>query len=156
MIVRSQITGIVLLSTGAVIHGVYYQYQHFLDNSFLSVPSLLMAVGSIIFIIAFFGCCGAARTNYCMIITVRQALVKSALIVCFFYLKYIHLDVSSSGKYRILHASVKLYSIVKSSFLPDACRVKNASRVFLGENDALLCGVHFVISAFIVASTSRL
>ncbi|XP_011882791.1 PREDICTED: CD63 antigen [Vollenhovia emeryi] len=63
------ITGIVLLSIGLVIHGVYHQYQHFLDNSFFSVPSLLVAVGSIIFIIAFFGCCGAVRESYCMIIT---------------------------------------------------------------------------------------
>ncbi|KAH0949794.1 hypothetical protein HN011_007430 [Eciton burchellii] len=63
------ITGIVLLSIGVVIHGIYYQYQHFLDNSFFSVPSLLIALGSIIFIIAFFGCCGAVRENYCMIIT---------------------------------------------------------------------------------------
>ncbi|XP_029170995.1 CD63 antigen-like [Nylanderia fulva] len=63
------ITGIVLLSIGLVIHGVYYQYQHFLDNSFLSVPSLLVAVGVIVFIIAFFGCCGAVRESSCMIIT---------------------------------------------------------------------------------------
>ncbi|XP_018337206.1 PREDICTED: CD63 antigen-like [Trachymyrmex septentrionalis] len=63
------ITGIVLLSIGAVIHGVYHQYQHFLDNRFFSVPSLLVAVGFIIFIIAFFGCCGAVRESYCMIIT---------------------------------------------------------------------------------------
>ncbi|CAL1676116.1 unnamed protein product [Lasius platythorax] len=63
------ITGIVLLSIGLVIHGVYYQYQHFLDNSFLSVPSLLVAVGSIIFVIAFFGCCGAVRESHCMIVT---------------------------------------------------------------------------------------
>ncbi|XP_071566233.1 uncharacterized protein [Temnothorax nylanderi] len=63
------VTGIVLLSIGLVIHGVYHQYQHFLDNSFFSVPSLLVAVGSIIFIIAFFGCCGAARESYCMTIT---------------------------------------------------------------------------------------
>ncbi|XP_012541590.1 CD63 antigen [Monomorium pharaonis] len=63
------LTGIVMLSIGLVIHGVYYQYQHFLDNRFFSVPSLLIAVGAIIFVIAFFGCCGAARTNYCMIVT---------------------------------------------------------------------------------------
>ncbi|KYN28817.1 CD63 antigen [Trachymyrmex cornetzi] len=63
------ITGIVLLSIGAVIHGVYHQYQHFLDNRFFSVPSLLVAVGTIIFIIAFFGCCGAVRESYCMVIT---------------------------------------------------------------------------------------
>lgn len=65
-----QITGIILLSIGIVIHGIYHNYQHFLDNKFLSVPSLLIAIGAIIFFIAFFGCCGAVRENYCMIITV--------------------------------------------------------------------------------------
>jgi len=77
------ITGIVLLSIGVVIHGVYHQYQHFLDNSFFSVPSLLVAVGSIIFIIAFFGCCGAVRESYCMIITF------CALLAAIFFLEII-------------------------------------------------------------------
>ncbi|XP_011253838.2 CD63 antigen [Camponotus floridanus] len=69
------ITGIVLLSIGLIIHGMYYKYQHFLDNSFLSVPSLLVAIGSIIFIIAFFGCCGAIRESHCMIVTFCTLLV---------------------------------------------------------------------------------
>ncbi|XP_012229466.1 CD63 antigen [Linepithema humile] len=68
------ITGIVLMSTGLVIHGVYHNYQHFLDNSFFSVPSLLIAVGSIILFIAFFGCCGSLRENHCMIITFSTLL----------------------------------------------------------------------------------
>lgn len=62
------------MSTGAVILGVYHDYQHFLDNTFFSVPSLLIAVGSIILFIAFFGCCGALRENYCMIITFSTLL----------------------------------------------------------------------------------
>ncbi|XP_003695433.1 LOW QUALITY PROTEIN: CD63 antigen [Apis florea] len=69
------ITGIILLSIGIVIHGIYHNYQHFLDNKFLSVPSLLIAIGAIIFFIAFFGCCGAVRENYCMIITFASLLV---------------------------------------------------------------------------------
>ncbi|XP_076234097.1 uncharacterized protein LOC143179014 [Calliopsis andreniformis] len=69
------ITGIILLSIGVVIHGVYHNYQHFLDNKFLSVPSLLIAIGAIIFFIAFFGCCGAVRENYCMIVTFTSLLV---------------------------------------------------------------------------------
>lgn len=63
------ISGIILLSIGSIIHSVYYNYHHFLDDRFFSVPSLLIAVGSIIFFIAFFGCCGAIRENYCMIVT---------------------------------------------------------------------------------------
>lgn len=69
------ITGVILLSIGIVIHGVYRNYQHFLDNKFLSVPSLLIAIGAIIFFIAFFGCCGAVRENYCMIVTFTSLLV---------------------------------------------------------------------------------
>lgn len=69
------ITGIILLSIGLVIHGIYHQYQHFLDNSFFSVPSLLVAVGAIIFFIAFFGCCGAIRESHCMIVTFCTLLV---------------------------------------------------------------------------------
>lgn len=68
------ITGIILLSLGVVIHGIYHSYQHFLDNKFLSVPSLLIAIGAIIFFIAFFGCCGAVRENYCMIVTFTSLL----------------------------------------------------------------------------------
>ncbi|XP_043603809.1 CD63 antigen-like isoform X2 [Bombus pyrosoma] len=69
------ITGIILLSIGIGIHGVYRSYQHFLDNKFLSVPSLLIAIGAIIFFIAFFGCCGAVRESYCMIVTFTSLLV---------------------------------------------------------------------------------
>lgn len=68
------ITGIILLSIGVAIHGIYHNYQHFLDNKFLSVPSLLIAIGTIIFFIAFFGCCGAVRENYCMIVTFTSLL----------------------------------------------------------------------------------
>ncbi|XP_031848239.1 CD63 antigen [Nomia melanderi] len=69
------ITGVILLSSGVVIRGVYQGYQQFLDNKFLSVPSFLIAIGAIIFFIAFFGCCGAVRENYCMIITFTSLLV---------------------------------------------------------------------------------
>lgn len=69
------ITGIILLSIGATIHAIYHNYQHFLDNKFFSVPNLLIAIGAIIFIIAFFGCCGAVRENYCMIVTFASLMV---------------------------------------------------------------------------------
>lgn len=78
------------MSTGAVIHGIYHQYQHFLDNSFFSVPSLLIAVGSIILFIAFFGCCGALRENYCMIITVSHKYIN--IMRYFLSIKWTHLE----------------------------------------------------------------
>lgn len=87
-----QITGIILLTIGLVIHGVYSNYHHFLDDRFFSVPSLLIAIGSIIFIIAFFGCCGAIKENYCMIVTVSfcflNCLINRSLCFYFFFLQF--------------------------------------------------------------------
>lgn len=65
-----QITGIIILSIGATVQGIYHGYSHFLAEQFFSVPALLIAIGALIFFIAFFGCCGAFKENYCMIITV--------------------------------------------------------------------------------------
>lgn len=63
------VTGITLLGIGLVIKGIYQKYETFLDDRFLSAPSLLVFVGTIIFLIAFFGCCGAIQENHCMVMT---------------------------------------------------------------------------------------
>jgi membrane protein CcdC involved in cytochrome C biogenesis len=34
-------------------------------------PVVFIALGAVVFIIAFFGCCGAVRESYCMTTTVR-------------------------------------------------------------------------------------
>ena len=53
----------------------YRVFRISLNLWFLSVPSLLIAIGAIIFFIAFFGCCGAVRESYCMIVTFTSLLV---------------------------------------------------------------------------------
>jgi CD63 antigen len=63
------LSGIGLIVAGAVIQIRYSNYINFLNSSFLNAPLLLIAVGSIISIIGFFGCCGAIRENYCMTMT---------------------------------------------------------------------------------------
>lgn len=63
------ITGIILISVGATVAGVYKEYDKFLVGQFFSIPTFLIVIGSFIFIIAFFGCFGAYRENYCMILT---------------------------------------------------------------------------------------
>jgi CD63 antigen len=60
----------VVLSIGAVIQGYYKNYSYFLDDRFFSAPALLIAVGAIVLIISFFGCCGAVKENHCMIFAV--------------------------------------------------------------------------------------
>jgi len=63
------VTGIVLLIVGGVIQGLYEKYSTLLDDRFFSAPALLIAVGAIVFVVSFFGCCGAVKENHCMILT---------------------------------------------------------------------------------------
>jgi len=65
-----QVTGIVLLIVGAVIQELYKNNNFLLDDRFFSAPALLIAVGAIVLIVSFFGCCGAVKENHCMILTV--------------------------------------------------------------------------------------
>lgn len=58
-----------MVVTGAVIQGLYSTYLDFLGNEFLSAPMLFIIVGVVIFLVAFFGCCGAVRENSCMMLT---------------------------------------------------------------------------------------
>lgn len=63
------ITGIVFIAVGTVILVVYSGYDNFMDSWFFVAPMLMIIVGAIMFIVSFFGCCGAVKENYCMMIT---------------------------------------------------------------------------------------
>ncbi|GAB0095442.1 Tetraspanin [Sergentomyia squamirostris] len=69
------ITGIILLSIGLAVQGVFFGYEYMLVDRFFAIPAFLIAIGVIIFIIAFFGCYGAIRENYCMVLTFSILLV---------------------------------------------------------------------------------
>jgi len=69
------ISGIAILTVGAIIHTVYHHYSEFVDPSFVSAPLVLIIVGGIVFVVAFFGCCGAFKENHCMIITFAALLL---------------------------------------------------------------------------------
>jgi CD63 antigen len=63
------VSGIGLIIAGALAQTVYKPYLTFIDQTYVSAPVLLIVVGAVITIIAFFGCCGSAKENYCMLIT---------------------------------------------------------------------------------------
>ncbi|CAH0554426.1 unnamed protein product [Brassicogethes aeneus] len=63
------ISGITLLVVGGTVLLFYAHYSNFVYPSYQSAPIVLIIVGIIIFVIAFFGCCGAVKENHCMIIT---------------------------------------------------------------------------------------
>jgi CD63 antigen len=71
-----QLCGLGLLVAGALTYANIDQVDYFLDRvsnevNFSAPPIVLIVVGSIIFVIAFYGCCGAIRESHCMIVTVR-------------------------------------------------------------------------------------
>jgi len=63
------ITGLALIIIGGIIQGLYSQYLDFLGEQFFNTPILLVVVGCLIFIVTFFGCCGAIKEHYCMTMT---------------------------------------------------------------------------------------
>lgn len=69
------ITGIAIMAIGLTVQGAYHNFREILDPQFFSVPTFLVVIGSFIFVIAFFGCCGAYKENYCMTLTFSILLV---------------------------------------------------------------------------------
>ncbi|XP_076250541.1 CD63 antigen-like isoform X2 [Rhynchophorus ferrugineus] len=61
------ISGIIILSVGAAVKTVYKEYDYFLDDKYFSLPNMLIATGTIIFFICFFGCCGAFKESWIML-----------------------------------------------------------------------------------------
>ena len=60
---------VALIAIGAYIRINMEQYLDFLDNKYLNASIVLIIIGVIIMIVAFFGCCGACTENACMMNT---------------------------------------------------------------------------------------
>ncbi|KAK7070198.1 hypothetical protein SK128_027811 [Halocaridina rubra] len=65
----AHICGCALIIVGAVIEARYRSYLDFISSSYLSAPCILIAVGVLIFVVGFFGCCGAIKESHCMVVT---------------------------------------------------------------------------------------
>nr|KAG5709438.1 hypothetical protein BaRGS_023120 [Batillaria attramentaria] len=64
-----QIAAIALIAVGAYVQVKLVDYYDFFGNSYSGPGILLIVVGVLIFIIAFFGCMGALKENYCLTMT---------------------------------------------------------------------------------------
>ena len=67
--------GIALMIVGNWARKFYEEYRVFLYSEqpqYASIATLMMTSGGVIFFVSVFGCCGAFRENYCMIIAVRK------------------------------------------------------------------------------------
>jgi len=63
------LASVALISIGAYIHINMTEYLDFLNKSYLNAAIVLMIIGGVILIVAFFGCCGACTENACMMYT---------------------------------------------------------------------------------------
>lgn len=58
-----KLTSVLLITVGTTIQSIYGDFSQFLDNHFMSIPSLLVAVGAIMLIVATFGVIGAFKES---------------------------------------------------------------------------------------------
>jgi len=69
------ITGVIIISVGISAKAYFNEFDHLLDDKYFYVSDLLIVIGVIIFCIAFFGCCGAAKENACLTTTFSTLLI---------------------------------------------------------------------------------
>lgn len=63
------LAGVGLIATGAYVKIKLDEYYDFFQDDYMGPGILLIVVGVIIFLLAFFGCCGAYKENYCLTMT---------------------------------------------------------------------------------------
>ncbi|XP_050345195.1 CD63 antigen-like [Nymphalis io] len=106
------ITGLIILIVGAKSEINAHPYVSLTDESFYtSAPVILIIVGLIVFVVAFFGCCGAVKENHCMIVTFSVFLlmifIAELAVGIAGYVKHTELETSIV---RTLNASIQQYS----------------------------------------------
>jgi len=76
------LASVAVIAIGAYIQIQMRTYLDFIDNSYVGSAVVLIVLGAIIMIVAFFGCCGACTENPCMMYTYGTllALILIALI----------------------------------------------------------------------------
>ena len=65
-----QIAAIALIAVGAYVQVKLVDYYDFFGNQYTGPGILMIVVGVFIFFIAFFGCMGAMKENYCLTMSV--------------------------------------------------------------------------------------
>ena len=63
------LVGLVLMGLGVFVQVEAKDYLNFLGNNYTNTPVFIIVLGAIIFVVAFFGCCGAIKENKCLMYT---------------------------------------------------------------------------------------
>lgn len=104
--------GLAILVCGVIIHlSVDYVIKANIEVPISSPAIVLIVIGAVIFIIAFFGCCGAIRESHCMIVTFA-VLLLTLLVIQVAVASYIFLQNGNNVEqkiYKDLEKSIKQY-----------------------------------------------
>jgi CD63 antigen len=63
------VCGIGLMAAGGIAQASMDKWYLFISNGAITGPALVIVVGVFLFLVAFFGCCGALKEHYCMLMT---------------------------------------------------------------------------------------
>lgn len=128
------ITGLVVVSLGIKEQFETHSYINVSDFNFFSTgPITLIIVGLIIFVVAFFGCCGAVKENHCMIVTFSVfLLIIFVAEIAVGIAGYIHHDTLEESVHRYLNHSIIDY--------PNNTEVRN-NYDFI-QTDLQCCGIN--------------
>ncbi|XP_043803779.1 CD63 antigen-like isoform X2 [Apis laboriosa] len=129
------VCGLGILTLGVLVHlqilGVSKQIE-----TGLAFPSItLIVLGSIIFVISFFGCCGAIRESHCMTITFASFLLF-ILLVQIAVAVYAFIIVKNDDNFR--NISEKYQEIFNGYFLNS----ESKEFIDLVQKNLQCCGVH--------------
>lgn len=69
-----QLCGLALIIVGVLAKTTIANTPGIKEVASTGSPIVVIVVGAVVFFIAFFGCCGAWKDNYCMVTTVRQGV----------------------------------------------------------------------------------
>lgn len=75
--INFQLVGLAMVGLGVAVLLKWTTITDIVKSHLPVAPWLFIVVGAIVFIIAFFGCCGAIRESHCMIVTVRELFYLS-------------------------------------------------------------------------------
>ncbi|XP_051156861.1 CD63 antigen-like isoform X2 [Leptopilina boulardi] len=145
------ICGLALLTVGVIFYIKIHDVSSAMGEGFPpSVPIFLIVLGAIIFIIAFFGCCGAIRDSHCMVVTFAVFLltilvIQVAIAVYVYIQKVDETKIESAFKTQIFD---KYYKETEAKDIVDAiqsslncCGIRSSSDYSgLGPIPGTCCG----------------
>ncbi|XP_059060714.1 CD63 antigen-like [Achroia grisella] len=128
------ITGLIILIVGITSEIKSSPYIDLTDEQFYtSGPVVMIIVGIIVFVVAFFGCCGAVKENHCMIITFSVFL----LII---FLAELAIGIAGYVKHKDLENSIKRHLNETIKEYPTNADVQRTFDII--QTDLNCCGIN--------------